>query len=121
MITVKGFGPFYWGIEEEPTDDKQVSLAWLVETTAPYRKSFGRSAVRIRLGDSAFHFGICRRERDPEKIATMAGRELQYEARQIRLWGQRVQKCTYCTPEDPDQYCPRCLGTGYEIKDDDLD
>lgn len=119
---MKGVGPFYWGIEEDTADPKKASLAWMVETDPPYRKSLlGRSGVRVRIGTTAYHFGLCRRERDSDTIRQLGGKELDYEPRYIALWGQRVQQCFYCKGKDDDPDCARCLGTGYEVVDDEQD
>jgi hypothetical protein len=120
LIEVHGFGPLYWGEEDEPTDPKVFSLAWLVELDPPFRKSFGRSGIRIRIKDRAFHIGLCRRTPSKDLVEQLGGRNLEHRPKQISLWGEKVRVCPYCG-EEPDDYCPACWGTGYEIVDGELE
>lgn len=53
--------PFYWAVEEA-AEGKPLSVAWLAMTEEPF---FYGKALRFRLGDRAWHFGLCRKSRKP--------------------------------------------------------
>ena len=64
MIVVHS-AEFYWGVEEDLTDERLVTRAWLVEDLEPFRRSLW--GIRIRVGRRAFHFGRCERSEDPRR------------------------------------------------------
>lgn len=61
QIKISGTGPLYWA-REERADGKAVCTSWFAEATPPFR--YGK-AVRFRIGEKAFHFGLCRKSKRP--------------------------------------------------------
>ena len=82
-IKVRGIGPVYWGVESDYAGPRS-SYAWVVETTAPYRKSTWGHLLAWR--GKAFHFGTCIRETDPKEIARWEGEGLDVEPQEIAEW-----------------------------------
>lgn len=68
MIRVHGFGPIYWGVEQDSQhpDKRPVAASFLMETIPPWRTS--THAVRFRIGKKELHIGTCKKGEDPEKV-----------------------------------------------------
>lgn len=94
MIVVHGVGPVYWGTEypldtavgelrrEELPDQRFLTTSWLVEDSAPYRRSIWAFRVKLRPW-RAFHLGICKKASEPPHRVMV-----QFSPTEIGSWGQ---------------------------------
>ena len=60
-----------------------LSKSWVIETEHPFRAGNG---FRLRLGDRAFHFGVCRPNPDLGPLGFVGGGDVEVTPEDIGKW-----------------------------------